>query len=125
MKKYRVVTDNLDWVGIPKDSIIEEIVPSMYAFYTGLESKSLIGSKEMGYALFLRPEWFQEIKEDEVDDYGYKPIYSEKDILNFGDHAISNYQDYDEEKLGGRKWLVRKLLHDFKALNISPKEEPK
>jgi len=78
MKRYKVVTDNLDWRGINLGNVIE--------FWDGLRSYPVIDRcgttthiEEYFFKdiLIKHPEWLQEIKDSPKE-------YTEDDMLSFG-----------------------------------------
>ena len=122
MKKYRVVTDNLMFAGIVKDSIFS-IDNGYFASETGVPLKSWLNS--MSYLLLdaikFNPEWFSEIKEKEHEVTGniHDLKYSEADMIAFGETVKSKY-DFNNQNA-----TVCGLFKSYKAEKFSPKEEPK
>ena len=81
MKKYKIVTDNLDWYGLKNGMIIEEYddgsIDGVYRHgIEGLEEKygTVFLKKPIERAINLHPKWFEEIQEKE---------YSENELKDF------------------------------------------
>ena len=59
MKKYKVVTDNLDWYHLPKGRIVAVTSPG--EFKGGINHFQ----QTIEECMLLHPDWFEEIKEKE------------------------------------------------------------
>ena len=82
MKKYKVVTDNLDWYGIKIESILHEHVDNFYCFLPGSVAGHAVRSQYDIYAaIAAHPEWFSEIKEEEPKEF------TREDMCRFASYA--------------------------------------
>lgn len=65
MKKYRVVTDSLDWYGVKRETILHEHIDNFYSFLPGSVAGHPVRNQYDIYsAIAAHPEWFSEIKEE-------------------------------------------------------------
>jgi len=82
MKKYKVVTDNLDWYGLNKN---DEITKTDNGYVVSKNAPGILPSCVIPIddAVKLHPEWFKEIKED---------IFSKQDMIDFAEeyHKINS-----------------------------------
>ena len=91
MRRYKVVTDNLDWVGAKRDSIIVTIDgrKSYEVFSPDYKFRAYIRDTEFRAAIQSHPEWFSEIKEEEPKEF------TREDMCRFASYAHC----YHSEKL--------------------------
>jgi len=78
MKKYRVVTDNLDWVGVKNGVMVEEnefgILKSDYAKFNS-------------NLLKLHPDWFEQAEEEE---------FTREDMMGFARYVNDHLKTKDK-----------------------------
>jgi hypothetical protein len=87
MKKYKVITGNLDWLGFIKGDYILERVDN--TFWLGETPNDGRRAVILPYLLFrdvLRkhPDWFQEIIDAPKE-------YTKEDVLSLIDHSLNVY----------------------------------
>lgn len=75
MKKYRVITDNLDWCGVKRGTIV---VIEDWAKASSCVDPLHINQCHLYNAFLKHPEWFEEIKEEQPRQFNLK------DMIEFG-----------------------------------------
>jgi len=95
MKKYKVITDNLDWCGLEKNDIIKyqsyRCSNSNESFYTKKEKvenklmtdKIIFEKEEFDLLIKQHPEWFEEIKEEDI----IKNLFTKGDMIEFANYC--------------------------------------
>ena len=88
MRRYKVVTDNLDWVDIHRGDVISFTGNDADDFtkhfnLAGGATQTIICPKQFhcgfsGHVVYRHPEWFSEIKEKEPKEF------TRRDMENFG-----------------------------------------
>ena len=71
MKKYKVVTDNLDWYHLPKGRIVAVTSPG--EFEGGINHFQ----QTIEECMLLHPDWFEEVKEN---------VFTRNDMVDFAFH---------------------------------------
>ncbi len=115
MKKYRVVTDNLDWIDVSRGKTIDdEGIVYTDVMHDGCVFHVKDYKDGLLKALKLHSDWFEEIKENPVEVIGKEPEFSENDMVNFGFYVKNS-----------KKFAVKDLpITDLLTLFKKKKENP-
>lgn len=106
MEKYRVLTDNLDWYGVSKDTILEEKNNGEYFVNPGYA----LTKDTMEKLLELHGDWFEKIEEKTYTEQDMRECFNtarrhEIKKVYFGDkvigHIRTNFEDYLKSKNNG------------------------
>lgn len=123
MRKFRVVTDNLDWVPIRKGEIITvECKFKGINFLTEVrDSEDNVLLEDCLLLMDKHPEWFQEIKEEETKGCSF----TLSDMVDFGRYVqgLTKAPTISIDAHVLNKWSQR--VRTVSKIEDSPKEEPK
>lgn len=106
MKKYKVLTDNLDWYDAPKDSMITFLTDKVNVYNPELDINVAVSGQifdSLLYCVKLHPDWFEEIQEKE---------FTKDDMMNFANYfrcrlaeKVIPRDDFEELALYLGKWI--------------------
>ena len=80
MKKYRVITDNLDWHEVIQGEILHQ---DEDGFWATTNSYPLFDRKEFNRLLKLHSDWFEEIQESVSG-------YTKQEVIDFAAYMIKS-----------------------------------